>query len=506
MSPIVAIPPLTVVVNGSALPGEQTAFLGEVTVRQQLSLPTQCELAFFDPPETLDAGARFRPGTALELSVAGHQELLFAGEVTAVEHLYGPGHEQEVRVRGYDLLHRLRKHQDVRAHVQISAYELARELAARLGLAVHAVEQGPTWQRLYQHQQSDLALLADVAARGGLYLTLREDGLHLVTLDGSGPELPLALGESLLEARVEVNADPACRTVTATGWDPLRVETHSGRATAARTGRTVVADAAPARVGSDGHRQLVNEPTPTDDHAAALAQAELDRRTAGEVTFWGVAEGDPRLRPGARVRVEGLERSLNGRYVLTEVTHRVDSEMGFVSELSSTPPAPTTRAKSAVSTLGIVTAVDDPEQLGRIRVALPAYGNVETEWLGMLGIGAGKGKGLVILPDVGDRVLVLLLHEDPGLGIILGGLYGMEGPPDSGVEGGSVRRYTLRTPGGQRVQLDDSNNSARIENQDGSYVELAPGTVRIHAATDLEIEAPGRSITIRGASIDFERG
>ena len=43
--------------------------------------------------------------------------------------------------------------------------------------------------------------------------------------------------------------------------------------------------------------------------------------------------------------------------------------------------------------------------------------------------GAGKGKGLIALPDVGDRVLILCSHQDPGQGIVLGGLYGMDGEP-----------------------------------------------------------------------------
>ena len=110
-----------------------------------------------------------------------------------------------------------------------------------------------------------------------------------------------------------------------------------------------------------------------------------------------------------------------------------------------------------------------------------------------------------MLPDVGDHVLLLFAHEDPGEGVVLGGLYGMPGPPDSGVEGSSVRRYTLLTPGGQRVCLDDARHVIRVEDSSGSYLNLSPNKVTVHAAADLDIEAPGRSVTIRGENIDFER-
>jgi phage baseplate assembly protein V len=192
--------------------------------------------------------------------------------------------------------------------------------------------------------------------------------------------------------------------------------------------------------------------------------------------------------------------------VLTTVTHTLDNRLGFVSEISTLPPTPHPRDKGAVVAPGEVTQIDDPDSLGRVKVSLPTYGDVETGWMGVVTPGAGAGKGFVTLPDVGDDVLVLFSHGDPARGVVLGGLYGTGGPPDSGIEGGAVRRYTLLTPGGQRVQLDDEGNKMRLENSDGSYVELAPGTVRLHAAADLEIEAPGKSVVIKGQTIDFRRG
>ena len=227
---------------------------------------------------------------------------------------------------------------------------------------------------------------------------------------------------------------------------------------------------------------------------------------AGEVVCQGTATGDPRLRPGSRVKVTGAGDPFNGRYVLTAVTHVIDSRMGYVSEFSTTPPSPhRSRRRDTVVTKGIVTRVNDPDRLGRLRVSLPTFGSVETEWMGAVVPGAGKGKGLVVSPDVGDQVLVLFVHGDPAQGVVLGGLYGSGGPPDAGVEGESIRRYTLLTGKGQKVLLDDTGSVIRLENSQGSYVELAPGKVSVHAETDLALEAPGRAIVIRGKSIDFER-
>jgi len=154
-------------------------------------------------------------------------------------------------------------------------------------------------------------------------------------------------------------------------------------------------------------------------------------------------------------------------------------------------------------------------------VTIPTLRDIESSWMEVVSVGAGSGKGLVALPDVGDRVLVLLVHGDPAQGIVLGGLYGTDGPYDSGVEGGAIKRYTLQTPGGHRLVFDDegakvrfedtsggsvelADNLIRIEDATGNLLELTTSLVRLHSAVDLTLEAPGRAIKIRGSSVDFE--
>ena len=48
----------------------------------------------------------------------------------------------------------------------------------------------------------------------------------------------------------------------------------------------------------------------------------------------------------------------------------------------------------------------------RSMLVLATYGDLETGWIEVMSVGAGEGKGLVALPDEGDRVLVLLSHGD----------------------------------------------------------------------------------------------
>jgi phage baseplate assembly protein gpV len=498
------LPRVVVEVNGRPLAPEASG-LSEIRVRQRLSLPTLCELIFSSGDGPIDERSKFSPGDKLRVALQNDPDALFLGEVTALEYIYQAAQGWELRVRGYDVLHRLRKRQPVRALVEVELTELARELVASLGLTVQAPRVSLLWGRLIQHNQSDFDLLAQLAESCGLYFTLREKVLHFLSLEGTGDPIPLILGESLFETRIEVNGEPCCRSVAAAGWNPLRVARHSGRAQSARVGRKIPMEVSPELVNGSPERALVGLAVQDDRQAEALAQAELDWRVGHEVALWGVAEGNPRLRPGTPLELRGVSSELRGRYVLTEVTHILDTKTGFISEISTAPMLPAIRPKGALMTLGVVTRVSDPENLGRVKVSLPAYNNVETDWMSVLTVGIGAKKGVVMLPDMGDEVLVLCATEDPAQGVVLGGL-SSKGPPDSGVEGDAVKRFAWLTPGGQLVRLDDAKNSLRLENADGSYLEITPQKVSLHSQAKLEIEAPGHSILIRGKAIDFEEG
>jgi phage baseplate assembly protein gpV len=109
----------------------------------------------------------------------------------------------------------------------------------------------------------------------------------------------------------------------------------------------------------------------------------------------------------------------------------------------------------------------------------------------------------VALPDVDDTVLVLLPHGVAAEGIVLGSLFGTTTPPDTGVDGGAVKRWTLHTAEGQSIVVNDAERSLRLENKVGNFVELGPDLLTLHAQTDIVIEAPGKAVTVRGKTVDF---
>ena len=452
------------------------------------------------------------PGTKLKLYSSTRPQAVFSGVIKGFEYHYGPAGERVVRVSARDDLYPLVKRQPVKAHVQVTVPEMAETMLAGLGISVAAPETGPVWDHIIQHRVSDLAFLKDYAERSGLYFFLQDDTLHFYPLQAARTGIVLEYRRSLLELSLKNDSDWSTESVTVQGWNPWRAESQTGQAQAQQD----IDDFAVQRLLSD-------QPAQSDTQLDILAAAELGRAAALRHSVGGSAEGDFRLVPGASVRIEGVDASLSGLYLLTAVEHRINAVQGYISVFDTAPPKPVRRALNTTATMAHVTQLEDPERLGRIKVLLPGYNDVESDWLEVVMPGAGVDKGLIMLPDIGDTVLVLLLNGRPDQAVVIGGLFGQHGPPDQNVKDNAVHRYSWLTPGGQTIRMNDrgavisivnrsgsrvelNGDSIKLETSGGQILEMDDQTLRLHAETDCCIEAPGRTLVLKADKINFERG
>src|SRR5262249_10325623 len=81
----------------------------------------------------------------------------------------------------------------------------------------------------------------------------------------------------------------------------------------------------------------------------------------------------------------------------------------------------------------VVDDVDDPDKLCRVRLRFPWMSDAYvSDWSRLSQIGAGKNRGQVVLPEVGDEVLVAFDQGDIRRPFVLGGLYNDDDQPDLG--------------------------------------------------------------------------
>lgn len=513
MSNVTTIQPLQIQVDGRPLATSGDQALKEVRIWQRLSESTLCTLTFADPdaPDFIPY-IGLMPGVRLEVSATDPLMRPFSGRVSGVEDHYGPAGQRIVKISAHDGLYTLHKRQQVKTHIQLTVPELADAMLTDLGISVAAEVTGPVWDHIIQHEVSDLAFLKDYAERSGLYFFLSGDSLRLFPLKPEPPGITLEYRLSLIEVTLTHDSDWDTESVTVDGWNPWRAEARIGEA------RSPLNDGAFATP-----RMLSDQPAQTDAQLDSLAAAVLDKSSALKRSVHGTAEGDFRLMPGVSIRIDGVDSTHNGLYLLTSTEHRFDAEQGFVTVFDTAPPKTTPGQQNTLATLARVTQVEDTERLGRIKVLLPGYHDAESDWLEVVMPGAGVNKGLIALPDIDDRVLVLLLNGHPDQAVVLGGLYGEPGPPDHNVEDNAVHRYSFLTPGGQAIRMNDRGGVISVENRSGSRVELSGDRIKLetpdgqilelndqslclHSETDCCIEAPGRTLTLKADKIRFERG
>jgi phage baseplate assembly protein V len=154
--------------------------------------------------------------------------------------------------------------------------------------------------------------------------------------------------------------------------------------------------------------------------------------------------------------------------------------------------------------IGVVTNNKDPDGLGRVKLSLPWLADgFETDWARIASPMAGATRGLYLLPEIDDEVLVGFAHGQLDSPFVLGALWnGKDKPPESNSDGKNDRRsFTSRS--GHVIRLTDTQGEERIEILDKSgknsiVVDTKTNTVTLSADTDVVVRAAKGKLTLAG--------
>ena len=489
--------------DGAALDARLAACLSEVEVRQSLNAPSLAVLTFHDPPA--QATGSIAMGVAVALRAPDGTQL-FSGEITAIRRRILGTRERSLEVRAYDRLHRLRKRQNLRQMADTGLADFASTVAGDLGLSVETVGDAPAARAIViQHYQSDFDLLTQMANAAGLCFWLDGETLRLVSLGGDGDdEVQLTVGDKILEVTSDISAEPMRKSSQAIGWDLAANEVKTERAGMSGQDSLEMRLDAVAAFDGLGDRTLVNQLSDASDSLKRLAQADIDRATARGLFLDMLCEGDAALRPARVIRVEGIGSEADGPFVVSRAVHRFDGESGYTTRVLTDPPARPAGGDRIAATLGVVIDTDDPDRRYRVKARFPVLGDTHSAWMPVLSLGAGASKGFSVVPEPDDEVLVLFPDGDPARGIVLGGLYGARAAPGERPADGA-RAFVIQSPSGPRLTLDGCKALMRLESGGGDTLEMTPDATLFRSKQDMTIEAPGRTIKIRAAHVEFEK-
>ena len=141
--------------------------------------------------------------------------------------------------------------------------------------------------------------------------------------------------------------------------------------------------------------------------------------------------------------------------------------------------------KSYGAVVALVTDVDDPDTLGRVKLRYPWLPTEETrsDWVPIVRPMAGKNRGFHFQPEVDDEAIVVFRHGDFNHPLILGFLHNnVDLPPNNDID---VHVRRLRSVAGHTFELDDRDGkeSLRLRTHDGHQLEMRDPEAFVEIAT-----------------------
>jgi uncharacterized protein involved in type VI secretion and phage assembly len=156
--------------------------------------------------------------------------------------------------------------------------------------------------------------------------------------------------------------------------------------------------------------------------------------------------------------------------------------------------------------VGIVTNNKDEEDRGRVKVKFPALGdNVESYWCRMASTMAGPTRGIAMLPEANDEVVVAFVNGDPNHGVVIGSVWNgsdkLPKPLGQLVTGGATIRRVIKSRKGHEILIDDTEDPGGfvIVDMTGDnkiVINTKENLIQVMAKKDIELTSAQGDIRI----------
>ncbi len=474
---------------------------------------------------------RFRIGASVSItatilppSTYAGRVTLIKGEITAIEPVFTRDGRVLLRLRGYDRAYRLTRGRTTRTFgnanprtATITEAQIVKEIAQKAGLTPRIDPSGlrnARYHYVMQYNQNDWDFLWARAQLLGYQVYVEDRELYFVPADKPRQRrkpAPLVWGENLRSFEPRLAANEQVSAVHVSGWDADK----KARVAASKKARpSLKGGPMPRNKAEDA---IADPLVQTPGLAKTLASARLAARQSSLIRASGeLADGDPRLLAGALVEVKNVGVRFSGEYYITAARHiyrKGEYQVRF--EISGHNPYTFRRLLLGEEhqlnriygvVIGEVTDNNDPQKLGRVQVRypwMPQFENAElsSNWARMAAPGAGAGRGLLFLPEIGDEVLVAFENGDVNSPYIVGALWnGRDQPPiEKVLAQNKVNQRVIRSRSGHVVILDDTQGSERITildktGQNSIEIDSKNNAISLRASGDITIEAGGRLV------------
>jgi phage protein D/phage baseplate assembly protein gpV len=454
-------------------------------------------------------------------------EIISQGEITAIEPEFSEELGAVLLIRGYDKSHRLYHGKKTRVFSQMTDSDIVQKVSRECGLTAKVDATTQVHEQVFQVAQSDIDFLQARAAHVGYFVYVENGVLNFQREPSKSQRLTLDWGDNLIELKACLTTAEQVNEVEVHGWDPIQKLAIIGKSSAPQNtpkikGESHGGNLTKKAFGIKGEEVVNNDSIWTQAEADALAESILNERGHAFFEAEGTCWGDPRINAGAEVEIKGVGKRFSNRYRVTRAIHRYDYS-GYLTQFEISGYRANTIGQLLAANdntprydvvVGIVTNVNDPNGLARVKVKFPTISeNLESNWARLVNPMAGPGRGFEFIPEVNDEVLVAFENGDINKPYVLGSLWnGKDKPPEESgtivASNGKVQKCIIHSRSGHRITIDDSDGKEKISIVDKTgknSIEINSNGNQIAMKTegDIQMEAKGK-VTIKGSDIMME--
>lgn len=485
-----------------------------VNVENSLHLPDVATIVIEDTKLRWVDNDIFKPGKSITITARtkGPSQTLFQGEVVEIEPCY---HESALwlTIRAFDQLHRLTRGRFARSFQNVTDTDLVKHIAGEVGLSVTAKETSYVHPYVFQANESNLAFLRKRAAAIGFLLYVQRGILFFHPFEEQAPDLKLKWSDDLIEFRPRLTTLKQVSKVIVRGWNPQEKHEIVGQASSSQSSPSIGIQKNGGALASDSFQLeapllITDIPVRNQSKAQSLAESEADRHESLFIEAEGKCIGNPKLIAGTTLDIQAVGNRFSGTYFTTSTSHYFSEQESYITRFNVTGhhtdtllrylerEKPSTRLSSCA--IGVVTDIEDPEKLGRIKVKFPWLApQHNSNWARVASVGGGSQRGIQWLPEVNDEVLVGFELGDIHHPYIISGLWNHkdEPPGKEVVDQGLVKKRLMVSRTGHTIILDDSEDRGAITIKDRNQNEITISTntdnLLIKVKGDINIEAGG---------------
>lgn len=154
---------------------------------------------------------------------------------------------------------------------------------------------------------------------------------------------------------------------------------------------------------------------------------------------------------------------------------------------------------------GVVLDNNDPQKRGRIKALVPdVLGEVESGWAMPCAPFGGEKVGFFAIPAVNAGVWIEFECGDPDFPVWSGCWWGSdkEIPPQQEKE--PHKKVMIRTPGGQSIILDDTEESITLETVGGQKIVLRDNGIEIDNGKGATIKLSDKKVSVNGDALEVQ--